>query len=262
MSDILDKILATKRLEVAQAQNIMPLAEIRAAALAMPTSRDFTTALRQRVAAQQPAVIAEIKRASPSQGLLRADFQPAAIARSYALHGAACLSVLTDQTYFQGNPDYLIDARAACQLPVLRKDFMIDPYQIYQARAMGADCILLIAAALTLTQMQQLENIAETLGMSVLVESHNSVELAMALQLNTPLQGINNRNLRSFTTDLNTTLELLDQIDANRIVITESGIHNRADVALMRAHQVHAFLIGEALMRAEDPGLALAQLFG
>ena len=262
MSDLLDKILATKRLEVAQAQSLTPLAELKAAALSMPDARDFVGAIRQRVQLQQPAVIAEIKRASPSKGLLRADFHPAAIAQSYAQHGAACLSVLTDQTYFQGSVDDLIDARAACRLPVLRKDFMLDPYQIYQARAMGADCILLIVAALSLAQMQELEGIAASLGIAVLVESHNSAELAIALQLNTPLQGINNRNLRSFDTDLNTTLELLNQIGNDRIVITESGIHSRADVTLMQAHQVHAFLVGEAFMRADEPGIALAQLFG
>ena len=262
MSDILDKILATKRLEVAQAQSLAPLAELKAAVLAMPSTRDFVGAIRQRVQLLQPAVIAEIKRASPSKGLLRADFQPAAIAQSYAQHGAACLSVLTDKTYFQGSADYLLAARAACQLPVLRKDFMLDPYQIYQSRAMGADCILLIVAALSLAQMQELEGIAASLEMAVLVESHNSAELAIALQLNTPLQGINNRNLRSFDTDLNTTLELLEQIGNDRIVITESGIHSRADVTLMRTHQVHAFLVGEAFMRADDPGIALAQLFG
>lgn len=262
MSDILDKILATKQREVAAAQSRIPLAEIKARALAMPAPRDFVGAIRQRVQQQRPAVIAEIKRASPSKGLLRADFQPAKIAATYASHGAACLSVLTDRDYFQGSADYLIAARAACELPVLRKDFMIDPYQVYEARAMGADCILLIVAALSLTQMQELEAIAHELGMAVLVESHNSEELAIALQLDTPLQGINNRNLRTFETSLDTTLHLLNQIDPSRIVITESGIHSRADVELMQAHQVHGFLVGEAFMRAEDPGVELERLFG
>ncbi|MHB1676095.1 MAG: indole-3-glycerol phosphate synthase TrpC [Sulfuriferula sp.] len=261
MSDILDKILATKRLEIEQAQLQIPLVAVQAAAQVMPPPRDFVGAIRQRTGQQLAAVIAEIKRASPSKGLLRTDFHPAAIAQSYARHGAACLSVLTDQTYFQGCAEYLLEARAACALPVLRKDFMIDPYQIYQARAMGADCVLLIVAALSLAQMQEMECIANGLGMAVLVESHNSAELAIALQLDTPLQGINNRNLRTFDTNLKTTLELLSQIDNQRIVITESGIHSRADVALMQSHQVHAFLVGEALMRAEDPGLALAKLF-
>lgn len=260
MSDILDKILASKQAEVAAAQARLPLADLQAAALAMPPARDFTGAIRQRIERQQPAVIAEIKRASPSKGLLRADFQPAAIAQSYALHGAACLSVLTDQVYFQGSADYLREARAACALPVLRKDFMIDPYQVFEARAMGADCILLIVAALSLAQMQEMEHIAGELGMAVLVESHDSAELAVALQLATPLQGINNRNLRSFDTRLDTTLELLEQVDERRIVITESGIHQRADVALMQSRGVHAFLVGEALIRAPDPGIALAQL--
>ena len=261
MSDILDKILATKQREVAAAQSQISLSEIKARALAMPAPRDFVGAIRQRVQQQRPAVIAEIKRASPSKGLLRADFQPADIAKSYARHGAACLSVLTDRDYFQGSAEYLIAARAACELPVLRKDFMIDPYQVFEARAMGADCILLIVAALSLTQMQELEAIAAELGMAVLVESHNSEELDIALHLNTPLQGINNRNLRIFETSLDTTLQLLNQIDPSRIVITESGIHSRADVALMQTHHVHGFLVGEAFMRADDPGVELARLF-
>ncbi|MHB0990163.1 MAG: indole-3-glycerol phosphate synthase TrpC [Burkholderiales bacterium] len=261
MSDILDKILATKRAEIQQSKQQTPLAALEIAARAMPPARDFAAAISRRTRQRQPAVIAEIKRASPSKGLLRADFQPAAIARSYAAHGAACLSVLTDATYFQGSAEFLREARAACQLPVLRKDFMIEPYQVYEARAMGADCILLIAAALSLAQMQEMESVAEQLGMSVLVESHNSEELAVALQLRTPLQGINNRNLRTFDTRLQTTIDLLSQIDGERIVVTESGIHNRDDVALMQAHGVHAFLVGEALMRAEDPGMALSALF-
>ena len=262
MSDILDTILATKRAEIAQAKRQTPLAAIKALALEMPPPRDFADAIRRRSRQRLPAVIAEIKRASPSKGLLRADFQPATIAQSYASHGAACLSVLTDATYFQGSAAFLREARAACPLPVLRKDFMIEAYQVYEARAMGADCILLIVAALSLTQMQEMESVAEELGMAVLVESHNSAELAVALQLRTPLQGINNRNLRTFDTRLQTTIDMLNQISNERIVITESGIHHRDDVALMQAHGVHAFLVGEALMRVDDPGRALADLFG
>ena len=262
MSDILDQILATKRAEIAQSKQLTSPQAMEAAALKMPLPRDFLGAIRQRVESQQPAVIAEIKRASPSKGLLRTHFEPAEIARSYANNGAACLSVLTDKNYFQGSADFLVAARAACALPVLRKDFMIDPYQVYEARAMGADCILLIVAALSPTQMIELEALAASLGMAVLVESHNCAELDIALQLKTPLQGINNRNLRTFATDLQTTLDLLGQIDETRIVVTESGIHLPADVARLRSQQVHAFLVGEAFMRADDPGLALAQLFG
>ncbi len=262
MPDILDNILATKRTEIEQSKRQMSLSAIEAAARAMPPPRDFAAAISQRVRQRRPAVIAEIKRASPSRGLLRADFQPAAIARSYAANGAACLSVLTDATYFQGSAEYLREARTACPLPILRKDFMIEPYQVYEARAMGADCILLISAALSLAQMQEMESVAEQLGMSVLVESHDSEELAVALQLRTPLQGINNRDLRTFDTRLQTTLDLLSQVDGERIVVTESGIHKRDDVALMQAHGVHAFLVGETPMRAEDPGRALAELFG
>ena len=206
-------------------------------------------------------MIAEIKKASPSKGVIRPDFRPAEIAASYARGGAACLSVLTDREFFQGDADYLRAARAACELPVLRKDFMIDPYQIYEARAMGADCILLIVAALSLARMQELEAVAESLGMAVLVESHDAAELALALRLRTPLIGINNRNLRTFETRLRTTLDLLPQVDAGRIAVTESGILAAADVALMREHGVNAFLVGEAFMRAADPGAELARLF-
>ena len=262
MSDILNKILTTKRREVNAARSHTPLAEIKARALTMPAPRDFVGAIRQRINQQQPAVIAEIKRASPSKGLLRADFQPAEIAKSYAEHGAACLSVLTDVDYFQGSTDYLIAARAACDIPVLRKDFIIDPYQVYEARAMGADAILLIVAALSLEQMQTLEALAIELGMAVLVESHNNGELNTALQLHTPLQGINNRNLRTFDTSLDTTLQLLKQIDDSRIVITESGIHTPDDVKLMQSHGVYGFLVGEAFMRAQEPGVELTRLFG
>jgi indole-3-glycerol phosphate synthase len=223
--------------------------------------RDFVGAIRAKLAAGQPAVIAEIKKASPSKGVIRPDFKPAEIAASYAAGGAACLSVLTDRDYFQGNADYLIEARAACALPVLRKDFIIDPYQVYEARAMGADCILLIVAALELPAMQVLEALAFELGMAVLVESHNASELDSALQLKTPLQGINNRNLRTFEVSLETTLGLLPKIGDDRVVITESGILAPADVARMRSHQVNGFLVGEAFMRADDPGAELARLF-
>jgi len=261
MSDILQQILETKRAEVAVARQALPLSAVEEAARCAPPVRDFTAAIRARVQAGQTAVIAEIKKASPSKGVIRAHFHPAEIAASYACGGATCLSVLTDRDYFQGAPAYLVAARQACALPVLRKDFMIDPYQVYEARAMGADCILLIVAALSLSQMQELESLAHALGMAVLVESHDGEELAAALQLKTPLMGINNRNLRTFETRLQTTLDLLPQIDADRIVVTESGILAPADVALMQSHQVHAFLVGEAFMRANDPGQELARLF-
>jgi indole-3-glycerol phosphate synthase len=277
MSDILEKILATKREEITAGRAVISLAEMRAQAEAAPAPRDFVGALRAKLAAGKPAVIAEIKKASPSKGVIRPDFKPAEIAASYERGGAACLSVLTDRDYFQGSAGYLIEARAACSLPVLRKDFIIDPYQVYEARAMGADCILLIVAAFTpsplrgegrgeggafdLRQMQELEALAMELGMAVLVESHNADELDAALTLKTPLQGINNRNLRTFEVSLDTTLALLPKIDADRIVITESGILAPADVAKMRSHQVNAFLVGEAFMRAADPGAELARLF-
>jgi len=261
MSDILKKIVATKHEEVAAARQIKPLAELeRAVADASPV-RDFAGALRAKVAAGLPAVIAEVKKASPSKGVIRPDFQPAEIARSYAAHGAACLSVLTDAPYFQGATEYLVAARAACELPVLRKDFMVDRYQVVEARAMGADCILLIAAALSLPEMQEFEAIAHGLGMSVLVEVHNGEELDAALQLETPLVGVNNRNLRTFEVTLQTTLDLLKRIPEDRLVVTESGILAPADVALMRQHDVHAFLVGEAFMRAPEPGVELARLF-
>ncbi|MDP3482147.1 MAG: indole-3-glycerol phosphate synthase TrpC, partial [Sulfuricella sp.] len=229
---------------------------------AMPPTRDFVGAIRAKIAAGKPAVIAEIKKASPSRGVIRENFDPAAIARSYEAHGAACLSVLTDVQFFRGSKNHLVEARAACTLPVLRKDFMIDPYQICRARTIGADAILLIVAALELSQMKELEALAHELGMAVLVESHDAAELDAALQLKTPLIGINNRNLRTFETRLETTLDLLPRISAERIVITESGILKPADVELMRSHGVNAFLVGEAFMRAEDPGLELARLFG
>ncbi|MHB1247519.1 MAG: indole-3-glycerol phosphate synthase TrpC [Sulfuriferula sp.] len=261
MSDFLNRILAVKTAEVAAAKDEHPFETIRAAAESAAPPRDFRGALRARIAVGHAAVIAEIKKASPSKGLLRENFQPADIAMSYALHGAACLSVLTDREFFQGSPDYLRAARDACDLPVLRKDFMIDPYQVYEARVMGADCILLIVAALPLAKMQELETLAHELGMAVLVESHNATELEQALQLATPLQGINNRNLRTFATSLQTTLDLLAMLGDQHIAITESGIHSRDGVALMREHGVNAFLVGEAFMRASDPGTELARLF-
>jgi indole-3-glycerol phosphate synthase len=261
MSDILHRILATKRTEVSAARARLPDAAVRAAAAEQPPARDFTGALRAKIAAGQSAVIAEVKKASPSKGVLRADFRPAEIAASYAAGGAACLSVLTDREYFQGAPEYLQAARAACALPVLRKDFLVDPYQVFEARATGADAILLIVAALSLGEMQEMEGIARELGMAVLVESHDGVELDLALQLATPLIGINNRNLRSFEVSLDTTIGLLPRIPADRLVITESGILAPADVARMRASGVHAYLVGEAFMRAAEPGAELKALF-
>ena len=261
MSDILEKILATKVQEVAAARQSIGDDEMKQLAKNGPPLRDFTGALRLRLERNLPAVIAEIKKASPSRGVLREDFNPAEIASSYARHGAACLSVLTDREYFQGAPEYLKEARNACGLPVIRKDFIIDEYQVYEARAMGADAILLIVAALQQTQMKQLEQLAEVLGMAVLVESHNEEELQRALQLNTPLIGINNRNLKTFETSLDVTLTLKKQVPKNRIVVTESGIQSKADVACMQQQDIHAFLVGEAFMRAADPGEALSALF-
>ncbi len=261
MSDILNKIIEVKRLEVTRALGKKPYAVIRAEAEDMPPTRDFIGAVRGKIAAGKSAVIAEIKKASPSKGIIRENFDPAAIARSYEKHGAACLSVLTDSQFFKGSKNDLIDARAACKLPVLRKDFMVDPYQICRARTIGADCILLIVAALELPRMLELEAVAHELGMAVLVESHDAAELELALQLKTPLIGINNRNLRTFETRLETTLELLPQIPKDRIVITESGILKTEDVQRMRENSVNAFLVGEAFMRAEDPGLELERLF-
>lgn len=261
MSDILNKILATKAEEIAAAQARMPLAEVQTFATQQSPARDFVGAIRSKIAAGKAAVIAEIKKASPSKGVIRADFRPADIAASYEQGGAACLSVLTDEQYFQGSADYLKQARAACKLPVLRKDFMIDEYQVYEARAMGADCILLIAAALTLAQMQKLEAVAHGLGMAVLVEVHNGEELEQAIQLTTPLLGINNRNLRTFEVTLDTTLGLLNHISADKIVVTESGIFTADDVKLMRDHAVHTFLVGEAFMRQDNPGAELAKVF-
>jgi indole-3-glycerol phosphate synthase len=266
MSDILNQIIAVKREEIAAAQRKVPLAAMRTDAESRVLTRDFEGALRKKIAAGQSAVIAEIKKASPSKGVLRADFIPADIAQSYAegdgKTSAACLSVLTDRQFFQGQVDYLKQARASCGLPVLRKDFMVDPYQIYESRAMGADCVLLIAACLEDAQMAELEAIARSLDMAVLVEVHDRAELERALKLKTPLVGINNRNLRSFEVSLDTTLGMLKDVPEGRLVVTESGIATAADVKTMREAGVHAFLVGEAFMRADDPGLALAALFG
>ena len=262
MSDILNKIIATKHQEIAAARAAKSLAMVEAEAAAQQAPRDFVGAIRDKHSRGQPAIIAEIKKASPSKGVIRPDFQPADIARSYARHGAACLSVLTDRQYFQGCPEDLQAARAACDLPVLRKDFMVDAYQVAEARAMGADCILLIAAALSPAQMQSLEAQAHGYGMAVLVEVHNGEELDAALHLQTPLLGINNRNLRTFDVTLDTTLGLLSRIPADRIVVTESGIVKPADVVSMRQNKVETFLVGEAFMRASEPGVELARLFG
>ncbi|MEY3446832.1 MAG: indole-3-glycerol-phosphate synthase [Pseudomonadota bacterium] len=262
MSDILDKIIAVKKQEVAAALARKSLALVRADAESRVLTRDFVGALRAKIAAGQPAVIAEIKKASPSKGVIREDFIPADIAQSYAENGAACLSVLTDVQFFQGQVDYLKQARASCQLPVLRKDFMVDAYQIYESRAIGADCILLIAACLNDAQMKDFENIARSLDMAVLVEVHDGAELERALKLKTPLIGINNRDLQTFEVSLDTTLALRGQVPAERLLVTESGIHTRDDVLRMGAAGVNAFLVGEAFMRAPDPGVALAAMFG
>ena len=265
MSDILNKIVAVKHEEIAAAKKRVPFDAMRADAESRVLTRDFEGALRRKIAAGQAAVIAEIKKASPSKGVLREDFIPADIAQSYAegdgTVSAACLSVLTDRQFFQGRVDYLKQARASCELPVLRKDFLVDPYQVYESRAMGADCILLIAACLDDAQMAELEAIARSLDMAVLVEVHDREELQRALKLKTPLVGINNRNLRTFEVSLQTTLGMLADMPADRLLVTESGILNRADVKTMRDAGVHAFLVGEAFMRAPDPGLALAELF-
>ncbi len=261
MADVLQRILAAKTDEVARARKTRPQPVVESAARDAAAPRDFVGALRARLDAGRPAVIAEIKKASPSRGVLRENFDPAAIAASYERHGAACLSVLTDAEFFQGSLEHLRHARAACVLPVLRKDFTIDPYQVYEARAAGADCILLIVGALDPGRMKELEDAARALGMAVLVEAHDGDELDRALALGTPLIGINNRNLRTFEARLETTLDLLDRIPPERIVITESGILTRADVHRLRARRVGCFLVGEAFMRADDPGAALAGLF-
>lgn len=266
MSDILKKILDVKADEVSAAKKHQDLASLRrdveSDQEARKELRGFETSLRNKITAGKAGVIAEIKKASPSKGVLREQFHPADIAHSYAAHGAACLSVLTDVNFFQGSPDYLKQSRAACAIPVLRKDFIIDPYQIYQARHWGADCVLLIVAALDHGLMRELEACAHELGMGVLVEVHDAQELDAALKLNTTLLGINNRNLRTFETTLDTTLNLLPRISTDKIVITESGILASDDVKRMRDANVHAFLVGEAFMRAPDPGVELARLFG
>jgi indole-3-glycerol phosphate synthase len=261
MSDILDRIVAVKREEVAAARKHRSLNSLREEAEARTDVRGFEAALRAKIAAGRSAVIAEIKKASPSKGVIRADFRPAEIAESYARHGAACLSVLTDAPFFQGAVEYLQAARAACELPVLRKDFMIDEYQVFEARAMGADCILLIAACLDDAQMGDLEACAHALKLDVLVEVHDGEELDRALKLKTPLVGINNRNLKTFEVSLNASLDLLDRVPADRLLVTESGILGPVDVKTMRDANVNAFLVGEAFMRAADPGKALAELF-
>jgi indole-3-glycerol phosphate synthase len=262
MSDILQRIVAVKREEITAARPRRSAADLQELARSQSASRGFAAAMRAHVARGNAAVIAEIKKASPSKGVLREHFDPAAIAASYAKHGAACLSVLTDVQFFQGHADYLQAARAACALPVIRKDFMIDPYQVVEARAMGADAILLIAACLGDGQMSELEQAAAEQGLDVLVEVHDGLELERALRLKTPLVGINNRNLRTFEVTLQATLSLMAGVPADRLLVTESGILVQADVEKMRAHGVHAFLVGEAFMRAPDPGVALEALFG
>jgi indole-3-glycerol phosphate synthase len=265
MSDILEKIIAVKREEIALSQKRSALEVVRFDAESRVLTRDFAGALRAKIAAGQAAVIAEVKKASPSKGVLREEFIPADIAQSYAEGdgkiSAACLSVLTDRQFFQGGVDYLKQARASCDLPVLRKDFIVDAYQVYESRAMGADAILLIAACLDDTQMRDFEAIATGLGMAVLVEVHDSAELDRALKLRTPLIGVNNRNLRTFEVSVQTTIDLLPKVPAERLLVTESGISTREDVAKLRAAGVHAFLVGEAFMRADEPGDALAELF-
>lgn len=259
--DILKKIIARKHEEIAERSQQVSLDEMIERAKAADACRGFVAAIKAKINSGQPAVIAEIKKASPSKGVIRKDFRPAEIAASYENGGAACLSVLTDRDFFQGSEEYLQQARAACALPVIRKDFIVDPYQVYEARVIGADCILLIVAVLSDIQLSELSNLAQELNMDVLVEVHDAEELARALPLNLPLVGINNRNLRTFEVSLQTTLELLGEIPGDRIVVTESAIHSREDVALMRNHAVNAFLVGEAFMRADEPGAQLAKLF-
>ncbi|MBC8519758.1 MAG: indole-3-glycerol phosphate synthase TrpC [Gammaproteobacteria bacterium] len=259
--DILKKIICRKNEEIASRSRKIGTEELILRAADASGVRGFVESMRRKIAVGNPAVIAEIKKASPSKGLLRENFIPSEIAKSYERGGAACISILTDRDFFQGHEDYLIEAREACSLPVIRKDFIIDPYQVYEARAIGADCILLIVAVLEDGQMADLSGLAHELGMDVLVEVHDQVELKRALPLKLPLMGINNRNLRTFETSLQTTLGLLDQIPQRTIVVTESGIHQKEDVQLMRNHQVNAFLVGEAFMRAEDPGEQLNELF-
>lgn len=261
MSDILKRILARKAEEIAERSARLPLSELSARVAGLPPTRGFVAALEAKIDEGEPAVIAEIKKASPSKGVIREDFDPAAIARSYAAAGAACLSVLTDKDFFQGGEAYLEQARAACDLPILRKDFTIDPYQVYEARAIGADCILLIVAALDDPALLELSLLAAELDLDVLVEVHDEIELERALGVPAPLIGVNNRNLRTFETSLDTTLTLRDRVDAGRLLVTESGIHTRADVEKMQEAGIDAFLVGEAFMRAPDPGAELARLF-
>ncbi len=261
MSDILDRILARKAEEVAERRLRRPLGELKSRGADAPTTRGFEASLRARVRAGKPAVIAEVKKASPSKGVIRPHFDPTAIAQSYAAGGAACLSVLTDEDFFQGHDRYLEQARRACVLPILRKDFTIDAYQVYEARELGADCILLIVAALPDARLNELADLATELGIDVLVEVHDGDELTRALAIRAGLIGINNRNLRTFETRLETTLELRDRVPAERLLVTESGIATRADVERMRSAGVHAFLVGEAFMRAPDPGAELEKLF-
>ena len=261
MSDILERILAAKRKEVAEAKARVPLAQLRERAVAAGALRGFERALRAHVSAGKPAVIAEIKRASPSKGLIRADFDPARIASSYEANGAACLSVLTDREFFGGSADDLRAARAACALPVLRKDFIVDPYQLHESRAWGADCILLIVAALEEAELRSLESEAMALGLDVLIECHDAAELDIALRLRSPLIGVNNRDLRTFETRLETTLALIDRIPPDKLLVTESGITQPGDVARLRNAKVSAYLVGSAFMAAEDPGKELFRLF-
>lgn len=260
-TDILQKILETKQQEIQERSVKLSLEQLKEQAASADPVRGFLRSMQHKIQAGQAAVIAEIKKASPSKGVIRTDFDPPAIAQSYAQAGAACLSVLTDAPYFQGHEAYLKAARAACTLPVIRKDFIIDPYQVYEARAIAADCILLIVSALNDQQLHDLYTVATDLGMEVLIEVHDRAELLRTLPLNAPLIGINNRNLRTFATSLTTTLDLLADVPSNTLLVTESGIHTQADVKLMRDHQVNAFLVGEAFMRAADPGAALANLF-
>jgi len=261
MANILDTIIATKFEEIKESQKIKSLDQLKDEVKSASQPRGFVKVIETQLSKNKAAVIAEIKKASPSKGIIRENFNPKEIAISYEKGGATCLSVLTDQNYFQGHADYLKEARAACSLPVLRKDFMVDPYQIYEARAMGADCILLIVAALPLDLMQELEEITHSLGMNVLVEVHSQEELNLALQLKTKLLGINNRNLKTFDVSLQTTFELIKNISSDKIIVTESGIFTSSDVKLMQDHDVHTFLIGEAFMRESDPGHSLKTLF-
>ena len=260
-NNVLDEIIAHKRVEVAAREKARPLEALKEALSDAPPLRGFEAALRAKIQDGDAAVIAECKKASPSKGLIREDFDPEAIAESYERGGAACLSVLTDEKYFQGHDEYLVAARAACSLPVIRKDFMVEPYQVYESRVLGADCILLIVACLDDHELETLGSIATELGMGVLIEVHDRTELERALRLRLPMIGINNRDLRRFVTDIETTIGLLGDIPHDRLVITESGIHKKKDIDYLRSHRVNAFLVGEAFMRADDPGEELRQLF-